>query len=430
MTIAPNRSMAPPLQPVTQLYLPRPEQLQFDNGIPVYLFNTEVQEVALVKLVFEAGKWQEPQRLVARFTNSLLEEGTANYTSRQLAEEIEFYGANLITRTSNNHAEVVLSCLNKHLPNLLPLLQEIITQATFPEEELQTEVRKARQRLMVNRQKTEYLADNRFRELIFGANHPYGYHAGEEDLNALSTGLLKSFYHSHYTPARCTVYLGGKFTQHHLQRINQYLGTTHWSNGLPPTADPLVAPPPVFTPHTEYISKPNAMQAAIRIGKPMFNKSHPQYKAMLFVNTLLGGFFGSRLMRNVREDKGFTYGIYSALVSMLNGGCFEVAAEVNQNVWQAAVKEIFYEISRLKTEPVSGQELNTVRNYLLGRLLQQVDGTFNLLSTVQSLLMYHLDVNYYQELVQTIQSISALDIQQLAEQHLNETDFLQVVAGA
>ncbi|OWY19584.1 insulinase family protein [Sphingobacteriales bacterium UPWRP_1] len=429
MTLPINRSIAPPLQPVTQLHLPRPEQLQFDNGIPVYLFNTEVQEVALIKLVFEAGKWQEPQRLVARFTNNMLEEGTANYTSRQLAEEIEFYGANLITRTSNNHAEVVLSCLNKHLSALLPLLQEVITQATFPEEELQTEVRKAKQRLMVNRQKTEYLADIRFKELVFGANHPYGYQAGEEDLNALSAPLLKSFYHSHYTPARCTVYLGGKFTQHHLQLINQYLGMNHWGTEFP-VADPLVAPPPVYVPRTEYISKPNAMQAAIRIGKPMFNKSHPQYKAMLFVNTLLGGFFGSRLMRNVRENKGFTYGIYSALVSMLNGGCFEVAAEVNQNVWEAAVKEIFYEISRLKTEPVSEDELNTVRNYLLGRLLQQVDGTFNLLSTVQSLFMYHLDINYYQELVQTIQSISALDILQLAEQHLTESDFTQVVAGA
>lgn len=429
MSLAPNRSMAPALQTITQLHLPQPEKLHFDNQIPAYLFNTETQEVALIKLVFDAGKWQEPQHLVAKFTSDMLEEGTAHYTSRQLAEEIELYGANLNTRTRNNHAEVTLSCLNKHLPKLLPLLQEVITQATFPAEELNIEKRKARQRLTVNRQKNDFLANQCFKERIFGPTHPYGYNTSETDIDAISPDTLKQFYQAHYAPNRCTVYLGGKFNQTQLQLINQYIGTTHWQNAAQVT-DPTIATQPAFAPQIEYISKPNSMQASIIIGKPMFNKCHPQYKAMLFVNTLLGGYFGSRLMRNLREDKGYTYGIYSSLVSMIKGGYFVVSTEVNQNAWQDAIKEIFLEMNRLKTEPISERELTTVRNYLLGRLLAQVDGTFNLLSTVQGLYMYGLDVNYYQELMQTIQNISALEVMELAQQHLNENDFLQVVAGA
>ena len=422
-----DRSIAPSLKPITQLHLHQPEQLQLDNQIPAYLFNTETQEVAFIKLVFEAGKWQEPQQLVAKFTNDMLEEGTANYTSRQLAEQIEFYGANLSTSTGHNHAEVNLSCLNKHLSKLLPLLQEVLTQAVFPQEELNTELRKARQRLEINRQKNEYLADEKFKAILFGSNHPYGYPATESAIDAITPQILSQFYRTHYTPGNCTAYIGGKFTNDHLQLINQFIGSTNWKNQ--PAQQPLIASSHTYEPSTQYISKPNSMQAAIRIGKHLFNKTHPDYQQMLLVNTLLGGYFGSRLMSNIREDKGFTYGIYSALISMPNAGIVTIATEVNQNVWEQAVQEIFYEIDRLKTEPVPQEELLIVKNYMLGQLLSQINGTFNQLSTIQGLYMYGLKTDYYKRLVQTIQTISPADIMQLAQQYFNTEDFTQVVVG-
>ncbi|HRI28928.1 MAG TPA: pitrilysin family protein [Chitinophagales bacterium] len=423
-----DRSLAPSLQPVTQLHLQPPQAVKLNNGLQTYLFNTETQDIILIKLIFNAGKWQEPQPLVAKFTNSLIEEGTAHFTSRQLAEKIEFYGANLITRTGANHAEVNLSCLTRHLPHLLPILQELVTQATFPEQELQTEKQKARQRLAVAQQKNDYLAEQRFKALLYGSSHPYGYPTTPDAINAIQTSMLHAFYHTHYTPANCTAYIGGKFTNQHLQLINRYLGATTWNS--PPPPQHTIAPAPPYQPAKEYISKPGSLQAALFIGKPMFSKNHPHYMPLLFVNTLLGGFFGSRLMRNIREDKGYTYGIYSALVSMLQSGYFYIAAEVGQNVWQAAVEEIYKEIHRLQTQPVAPNELLTAKNYTLGKLLGQIDGTINTLATVQGLYMYGLTETHYTQLVQMVQNMTSEEVNHYAQLYLNPNSLTQVVAGA
>ncbi|QQS30240.1 MAG: insulinase family protein [Sphingobacteriales bacterium] len=422
-----NRSIPPALQPITELYLHQPEPLHLDNQIPAFLFNTEIQDVAYIKLVFEAGKWQEPQQLVAKFTNDMLEEGTENHTSRQLAEKIEFYGANLSFQTGYNHAEVNLSCLTKHLPGLLPLLQEILTVANFPQEELDTEIRKAKQRLEINRQKNEYLADERLKTVLFGPEHPYGYPSSEAAIDAIHPEILSRFYRTHYTPENCKAYIGGKFSEEHLHLINQYIGSRHWKNEAAQTAK--VVSLPEYQPVVQYISKPNSMQAAIRIGKHLVNKNHPDYQQLLLVNTLFGGYFGSRLMSNIREDKGYTYGIYSALISMPNAGVLTIGTEVNQNVWEQAVQEIFYEIDRLKNEPVSEQELFTVKNYMLGQLLSQISGTYSQLSTIQGLFMYGLGTDYYKQLVQTIQSMTPSDIMQIAGKYYQTGDFSQVVVG-
>lgn len=420
-----NRKKPPALVAPKTLQIKTPQQYLLPNQIPVCLFNMGEQEVVMLKLLFPAGTWQEEQRQVSSFTARLLREGTKELSGQELMNRIEYYGATLQTKAKNNHAEVVIYCLSKHLPQLLPLVKSIVTDASFAEQELNTVVKNAQQNLLVQQEKPDYIANEHYKELLFGAQHPYGYRNQISDYDVINSDLLRHFYKKHYSAENCALYIAGKLNDFHLQLIEQYFGGDDWKNGQ--RIAEITHQSPAFVPQKVALAKANSVQASLCIGRQMFNKTHPDYQGFMVLNTLFGGFFGSRLMDNIREKKGYTYGIYSTLQSYIHGGDFSIISDVRGDVWQDAVSEIYKEIDILQNDLIPDDELLLVRNYLNGTILQQLSGAFNLATMLQSVFVYGLDANFYHQFVETINTISPETLRDLAQRYLNPKELLEVV---
>ncbi len=422
-----NRAIAPPLQAIEALRITDPEQYHLSNGIPVYLFNMGEQEVVELRLVFEAGRYFETQKLQAAFTNRMLREGTIKYAADQIADRIEHYGAIVRYRCSSYHSSITLSTVARHLPALLPTLMSIIREANFPQERLDTVLQNSKQKLLLNKQRNEYIAEEAFNKLILGNDSHLAYSSEVKYYDALTTDALRAFYQQHYSPSNCRLFIAGKVSEAHQQLIEQHLSDPTWAavtHNASSTFEPFQHQPQQLR-----IPKEGSVQAAVRIGCPLFNKTHPDYAGLFMLNTIYGGYFGSRLNVNLREEKGLTYSIYSAMVSMVKGGYFYISTDVRVDAWKQVVDEIYREMERLHEELIPEEELLTARNYLMGVLLGYFDGAFNTASTLQGAYLYDLDAAHYHHIANTIRTITPIELRDLARKYLVKEKMSEVVAG-
>ena len=239
--------------------------------------------------------------------------------------------------------------------------------------------------------------------------------------------MAKTFHRSHYVSNHCTIIVAGNANVDVIQLLNKVLGKADWMKGNGASIATVNFQP--SSQKINYIEKEGAIQSAIRIGKPMFSKTHADYPAMQVLNTLLGGYFGSRLMKNIREDKGFTYGIGSAVVSMMQGGYFFISSEVGADVCSKAIDEIYKEIEILKTEPVPADELQMVKNYMLGSFLKSIDGAFNLADRWKGIMFYNLGYDYYDRFINTVKTISSEELMKLANKYFQKESLYELVVG-
>ncbi len=420
-----NRSKSPPIQEISKLNLPEPTQHRLKNNIPIYEINMGTQEVIKLEIIFQAGRPFEEKEMVARATSRLLKEGTQKYTSTEIAELVDFYGGTLSTPVNLDTSNIVLYCLRKHFDKLLPILAEIILNPTFPNEELERFIKNNQQRLQVELSKSDVVAYRTITEYIFGESHPYGYNSISETYDALTREDLIQHHQKNYTADNCQIYISGKIDQDALNLLDEYLGILpikgqKRKSELRPTS---AKPKAIKIEHTE------GVQSAIRIGRRAFNKKHPDYHGLLILNTILGGYFGSRLMDNIREDKGYTYNIFSALDCMHFDGYFYVGTEVGNEFVEPTLKEIYYEMERLRTELIGEEELKMVRNYLLGTILTNLDGAFNVADVIKNLYVEASSLDRFEGLIQTIKTISAEELRILAQRYLQKESFWELVVG-
>jgi len=420
-----NREIPPLTGDFQKVLLQEPKKIQFENGLNLFALSSGTQDVIRLEFVFNAGTKYQKKKLVASATNKLLVEGANGKSAHLIAEEFDYYGAFLQTEVSHDKASVVLYCLEKQLDKLLPVLKEVLTAPDFNQKEINTYLTNARQGFIVDREKVANLARRKINEVLF-ANHPYGQVALLEDFENVTREDLLSFYESHYDFSNCEIFLSGKFMDKVTSKIKSHFGSLGMSNKMIQNISDVI---PSDKQITEYVEKEDAIQSGIRYGKVLFNRTHDDYPGMQVVNTILGGYFGSRLMSNIREDKGYTYGIGSAIVSFKNGGYLTIATEVGSEVTKATLKEIDFEIDRLKNEPVGDQELDLVQNYMLGSFLKSIDGVFNVMDRFKIVHDYSLNYDYYDHYVDVIQKITAQDIQQLAKKHLHSNGFVRVISG-
>jgi zinc protease len=422
-----NRKKAPAVKLVEFLKSIEPRYIQLSNGLPVYLIDEGIQEVLRIELVFKAGNYYQKQKQLAKATNTLLASGTSKYSADVISEHFDFYGAYLETSNDKDNAYLGLYTLNKHLENTLPMLAELIMDPVFPESELDLFRSTRKQHLEVNQQKVKYLARVHFHEQVFGANHPYGMRLQAQHLDDLKREDLVEHHHNHYRAEECFVVVSGKIPAGFDQLLDKYLGGFKSSGNQAP--DGIIDPVSPSNDRSQFIQKKDALQAAIRIGKPTINRLHPDYPALFIVNTILGGYFGSRLMINIREDKGYTYGIGSALVSLQHSGLFLITSEVGNHVLKAATDEIYKEILTLCEEKVSARELSLVKNYLMGSLMRSLDGPFAVAQRLRSALEFGQTLDYYKNYAATIQNITPERIQALANEYLQTATLYQTIAG-
>jgi zinc protease len=347
-------------------------------------------------------------------------------SASDIADKIDFYGAFLQVDYGFDHSQVTLYSLNKHLSQTLPVIKDILTNSIFPGKELDTFIRNQQQKLQVNLQKNDVVARRMFNKALYG-NTIYGFNTEIEDYKNLHRDDMLAHFKQMYQPSNCTVIIAGKVEGQIVDLLTDTFGSG-WEN-TNEIANTLQSNPEPSTEHFYFKEKSDALQSAIRMGLPMFNRTHPDFPAMQVLNTVLGGYFGSRLMANIREDKGYTYGIGSGMSSLKHGGALFIATEVGADVCKPAINEIEKEINLLKTELITDEELSLVRNYMLGSLLGSLENVFSHADKFKNLYFSGLDYDYYEKYTNTVKTVTAPQLQELAVKYLNFEQFYKVIVG-
>ena len=401
------------------------EKFVLNNGVEVYAINAGAQEVLQIEMVFFAGNSYETKNGVAAATNYMLRNGTNTKTAFQINEHFEYFGAYCNRTCFNETAVVSLHTLSKHLNELLPVMREMITDSVFPREELDIFKQNSKQKLSVSLQKCDFVANRLIDAYLFGGQHPYGKYLVATDYDALTTEQMKAYFQQYYVNGKAIIFVAGNLPAGLFDELNKQFGD------LPITTSHRPATSNILLPATQkkfrIANDPNGVQGAIRIARPFPNRHHPDYMNVMVLNTVLGGFFGSRLMSNIREDKGYTYGIHSYVQNHLQDSAWMISTEAGKDVSEATVEEIYKEMKLLTAVEIDEEELLLVRNYMIGSILGDLDGPFQIIGRWKNIILNGLDEQYFYDSIKTIKTISAAELKALAEKYLQPADFYELV---
>lgn len=424
-----NRTQAPPFNQVSSIAFLEPVKTQLDNGVPVYYISGGTEGILKISFIFKAGKWHQPSPLIASSANKLMQEGSKNFTSAEIAEGIDQYGAFLDAEFAYDNANVTVYTLSKHLPHVLPFVKEVIAFPAFSEHEFEVYKQNAYEKFKINLEKVSFIAHTEFMEMLLGKNNPYGKKTEAHHFESLSLDAIKKFHKQHYSFAHATIIVSGKVTQHDIKVLNQQMGRKDLLTPFTPEINHPRILDDTTSEQIKHIAKADAMQSAIRIGRIVPSKNHPDYFGLQILTTILGGYFGSRLMKNIREDKGYTYGINAGIMSLQQAAFFYINTEVGVDVTDEALTEIYKEINTLQTVLVSKNELALVKNYILGQILRSSDGPFNMASLFENVHYFGLDFDYYNNYIEKVKDIDAEELKKLAEKYFKKEDLIEVVVG-
>jgi len=422
-----NRKKSPAIVDAVEFHLQLKPYTKFalDNGVEVYSLHAGAQEVVMVEMVFFAGNWYEEKNIVAATTNFMLKNGTKQKTAFAINEHFEFHGSYLNRGCQNETATMTLHTLSKHLPKLLPVMSELLTDSIFPEDELAIYKQNQKQRLAINLKKCDFVANRLIDKYLFGEQHPYGKFSSAADYDAINQADLVEYYKKFYTNGKCIIFTAGILPADIQEQLNNAFGN------LPLNKQPL---PEVIHPTIQAVEKkynisndPNGVQGAVRLARPFPNRHHPDFSKVQVLNNLFGGFFGSRLMSNIREDKGYTYGIHSYLQNMIEQSAWMISTEAGKDVCAATISEVYKEMARLREEKIEETELHLVRNFMMGSLLSDLDGPFQTISRWKSYVLNGLEENYFHKAISTIKTVTVDELQELAKKYLNEEAFYELV---
>lgn len=426
-----DRTVSPDFQAIQEVRLPAVDTYTLDNGIPLYRVAVAQQPVLRIELILEAGTWQEQTTPVARpssafFAMKMLAEGTKNRSSVQISEYVDRYGAFLELNSGPDRASIVVYCLTRFLPDMLPLLRELLTEPTFPQKEFDDLRNITVQNLRINYEKNAYLAGVAFREQVFGTQHPYGRSQHPETVDQLTRADVVNFYERVMQGQPFRILLAGHATEAELVLINRELGQLPLRTATLPVHVPDIDTDPK---HSLLIEKADSIQSSIRLGRRLFTRSHPDFFPMLVTNEILGGYFGSRLMKNIREEKGFTYGISSNMPSFRREGYFLIGTDVNKENTLQTLEEIRKEIHRLQTEPVGADELETVQNFMAGEFVGSLTTPFDVADRYKVILLDGLPADFLTTYIDRLRAVTADDVMAMARHYLSENQLLEVVVG-
>lgn len=422
-----DRKIAPPLTAIAQLDYIEPEQWKLSNDVPVWGINAGSQELVKIDFIFDAGAWHQSANLVAGLTNSFLNQGTKNFSAQEIAEVFDFRGAYLQLNTDQQFATITILTLNKYIDKILEVTAEVIQHPAFPEKELQAQIGQKRQQFIIENNKVKTLAQKRFSQVLFGEGHPYANTNKLSDYDALTRQQFLDFHRMYYLPENCKIIVAGKYNSAVKNALERNFGSVNWKNSEQTKIKQVQVQSSPERKH--FVEKADAIQSAIRIGAIMPNRDHADFHGLNVLTTILGGYFGSRLMTNIREEKGYTYGIGAGIYTLPNAAFLSISTEVGGDVTQAALKEIYSEIERLQKELVDEEELAVVKNYLLGENLRSFDGVFAMSYSLRTLLEAGLDYDHFSRFIEVIESITPEEIQALAQRYFQLSHFVEVVAG-
>ncbi len=351
----------------------------------------------------------------------MLREGCRGYTAEEFAERLDYYGAWLELSVAMNRTFVTVYTLKKHFAPIMELVQCMITEPTYSEERFGTVCTNNKAQFMINMQKGNVLAMRALRQSIYDDTHPCGMNVTAEDYDALQVSDIVEYYHCHYGSRTCQIYLSGDVGDAMPAYIESLFGNKEWGDGSQDkNRKKGDEPPHPNNPdaRAQYIRLESAVQDSIRMGCLLMDVNDPDYLSMRILTTILGGYFGSRLMKNVREEKGYTYHIGSDLATNTPQVMLMIHCEAQAGKADEVISEVYREMLRLHTEPISEDELLMVRNYMIGEICRNYESAFSLSDAY--IFMEHLGLppTHLEQTINAIRTTDAPRLQQLAQRYL------------
>ena len=423
-----DRTTAPEIRQIEHFSIVEPERRVMRNGVPLNIIQVGDEDVVRFDLLVKGGQWNQSQPLQAMFTNRMLREGTSSLTSAQIAEKLDYYGAWLDLSSAVNYGFITLYSLSKYFPKTLEVVASMVKEPIFPEKELDVILNVNKQQFQVNARRVDVMARKRLNRALFGIQHPLGRYAELEDYDRIDREVLQKYYRTYYHSGNSSIYISGKVTPAIIRYVEQHFGESEWGDTS------LKASFKEYTPQTEtgkyiFVEKEDALQSSLKMGCFSLPQQHPDYLKFRVLVTLFGGYFGSRLMSNIREEKGYTYGICAGLVNYPKIGVLGISTEAANEYIQPIITEIGKEMDRLCSEKVSEQELEMVRNYMLGDMCRSYESAFSLSDAWIFIETTGLGTDFFERSLEAIREVTADEILTLAQTYFCKENLIAVVAG-
>ena len=424
--IQPDRTLAPPVHPFPPVDMPEVRRLRLDNGVPLHVIDRCGSEVCRISFIRDGGMEEATRPTVATLMSDMLCEGTASYDGAALTDSLEFNGAWFNGIAYKHHTAAVMYALNNRFADVMPLLGSMATEASFPDDRFMAMRERAISNAAVRLRQVKYRSLQAIRRMVYGVSHPIARTDTPDIIAALEVEDLRRFYGAGFIDSSTGIYLSGRITPEMEDEVNRRFGTIEVSQ-----ASTLVDRRPMAPcdNRIDTVQIDGSMQGGVKIAIPTIGPSHPDYWDLSLAVTALGGYFGSRLMLNIREEKGYTYGIQSFLAGSGSEGLMTVASEADNSYVVPLIQETLAEIARLAVEPVDDEEMNRMRNYVISQAVATLDSPFNMMNYYETLRFDALPADSFRRRMDAVNNITARRIAEVAAKYMHPEDVRIAVAG-
>lgn len=423
-----DRTTAPAVSEIGRMAVKRPVTMTLDNGVELTVLDSGEMEINRLTVMTDGGVTEAPMAEIAMVTPDALREGTTTRSGADIANVLEDNGAWVKSLGHMHHTTLTTFSLNSRFDDVLPVVLDMLENPTFPEREVASIVDRAAARMEVNLSRVGYHASMELERLVKGANHPSVKEATPEQIRNIGPDALREWHSRTLAPGHCRVFLSGRVDDRMVERVERAFGARQ---GRGEGVEPLyVSHTPSGNHERVFVERPGALQSAVAMGCSTISRESEDYVDLRIAVMALGGYFGSRLMANIREDKGYTYGIGAALLGGREGAMVQISTEAGNEYRDAVVDEVLIELERLKDASTFGaDELDRLKRHLMTSLASTLDTPFTMMEYYENMVLSSTPADYFERQQRAIRAIDGERIARVAQKYLKAEDFYTVIAG-
>lgn len=422
-----NRAIPPKTKPFEAFSMMKPRQHQLSNGVSAYYFDNPNLDLVHILLQVKTGSLYQPKKHVCNFTYSLLRESSPDLQSAEVSEKLDYYGTNFNANVGLENVQLLMSIPKNNIPDILPIIAAFCISPHFQESNLRIMQDKEVKNQAYNDQKTDYCAWRLMWKEMLGDSFPaVSCFATPETINSITISDLTQFHKETFCAERITLFITGNLDAETETVIERF-----WATIPHGTPSPILPNIPIKTPPTQPVFQPKygCLQSSLILCFPSMGFNDSERSGFSVLNTLTGGYFSSRLMQNLRERQGLTYGVSSSSTFFGNQSIFAINSDVNADQTQCAIEACFDELQRLQNEPVDEDELSMVKNYMMGLQLRATDTSVNTMLKFAYWNRFGLNETEMHRYLTEIKSVTPEQIIFLAKKHFSHNKFTQIVVG-
>lgn len=421
-----DRSTPPTIKDFGHLSVPQCRRLTLDNGIKLSVIDHGEFEVNRLTMSWIGGANDVDSLSTLILATDLMREGSEWHSGAEIAETLDFNGAWLKSNIHSHHSSLILHSLNHRFSHILPTIFESITSPRYPTAEFEISREKIAKRKELNLSKVAYLSNQSNHQLIFGDNHPCAKDETPDEVRGITHDNVENLHHKVFNANGCELFLAGRITPEIEDAVNKTFSQLKYNDDF---ISHRVIPMLPAQNKLQIINVDEALQSSITMSIPTINRNHHDYIDLRYAIMALGGYFGSRLMTNIREDKGYTYGISSALLGNWEGGVMTISTQCDNRYTQAVIKECKKEIELMKTDNFSAEELNRLKRYAMSQIAGILDSPFSIMDYYENQRHVLTPIDYFDRMQHSLKNLSSQRIATLAQQYLHLDEMRISIAG-